>query len=163
MQLHDGIVAAATAGWPPDRQTIAQLVGGSFDLPVIASAVLGQRAASATPAQRERLARAVGNLLVHELMHRRPAPGDRFAVVETRATLPGEWLVITSLTPMGEATINLTWRVRGESDRPRIVDTLRDGVSAVITEKQDIASALRNSTLDAVIAELERRVATGGS
>lgn len=163
MRLHDGIMAAAGVGWPPDRRTIAQLVGNSFDLPAIASTVLGAHAAAATPAQRERLARALGNLLVRELMRRRPIPGDRFTVIETRATRPGEWLVITSVTPSGEANINLIWRVRAESDGLRIIDTLRDGVSAVITEKSDIASALRNSTLDAVISELERRAAASGS
>jgi len=162
-QLHDGIVAAATAGWPPQPQAIARLVGDSFDLPAIASAVLGRAAAAATPAQRDRLARALGNSLVRELARRRPAQADRFSVIETRATQPDEWLVITGFTPAGEPAINLAWRIRAGPAGPLIVDVLRDGASAVITEKQDIAASLANRDLDAVIAEIERRGAVGGS
>lgn len=161
--LHDGIMAATTATWPPDRQSIARLVNESFDLPGIVVAVLGRHVAASTPEQRARLADGFGNLMVRELVRRRPAPGDRFAVIETRATLPGEWLVITRFTPSGETAINLAWRVRADADGLHIVDMLREGVSAVITEKQDIASALSKSNLDAVTAEIERRGVRGGS
>ncbi len=159
VRLRDEVVAAAGKAWPPDPHAIAELVGQNFDLDIIAAAVLGRRVEMATPEQRGRLAHALGQLMVHELMRHRPASADGFAVTATLQTVPGEWLVVTRSTRPGEAAIQLAWRVRSGAGGLRIIDLLRDGASAVITERQDIAAALSRSDLNAVIEAIEHRAA----
>lgn len=151
MRFHDGVAAGAPAG----RAGLAGLIEQNFDLAAIADAVLGRRAAS--PDERDRLARALAARAAGELIRHRPGEGDRFELVETRALGPGECLVVTRLARVGEAGVSLAWRVRARPAGPRIVDVLRDGTSAVITAKSDLAATLARDGIDAAIAELERR------
>ena len=157
VRLHAGLLAAAAAGWPPEPATVERLVRDSFDLPRIVSAVLGNQAASATAAQRQRLSDVLSRRMVRELMRRKPVDAGDLQILGARSIGPDEWLVTTrAMMPRGDAAI-LQWRVRARLEGFRIVDGLRDGASAVITMRQEIAEALRRRSLDDVIAEIERR------
>lgn len=156
-RLHAGLVAAGAVGWPPERAAVARLVAESFDLPLIARTVLGARDAGATAAQRQRLADLIGRRMVRELMRRRPSGAADLQILGVRAIDQGEWLVASRVTmPKGEAAI-LQWRVQARPQGLRIVDGMRDGASAAITLRQEIAEAMRRRSLDDVIDELERR------
>jgi len=157
-RLHDDIVAAGTTRWPPEPAAISRLVRASFDLPSIARAVLGT--AAATEPQRDRLADIIGEGIVRQVLHRRPDARDLFHIIETRAIGPAEWLVFTRVVPAGQAEVTLAWRLRAGPAGLRVVDMLRDGVSAVITRQQDIKAALRTRDLEAVIDELARQAAS---
>lgn len=152
LRLHDGIVAAGTTSWPPDRVDLRRLLDDSFDLPALARAVLGDT--PATPSQHDALAAALAEDMLRQMLRRRPVPADRFDLLETRALGPGTWLVLTRNAPADEAEAVLGWRVRAGPDGPRIVDVVRNGVSAVITRRHDIAAALRGRDLDSVIAAI---------
>ena len=157
VRLHAGLLAAAAAGWPPEPATVERLVRDSFDLPRIVSAVLGNQAASATAAQRQRLSDVLSRRMVRELMRRKPVDAGDLQILGARSIGADEWLITTRVvTPQGDAAI-LQWRVRARREGLRIVDGLRDGASAVITMRQEIAEALRRRSLDDVIAEIERR------
>jgi ABC-type transporter MlaC component len=158
--LHAGLLAAAAAGWPPERATIEHLVRNSFDLPWIARAVLGVRGGTATTAQQRRLTDALGRRMVREMMRRKPTSAADFQILGTRAIDRDDWLVTTRFAMPDGSAVTMLWRVRARPDGPRIVDGLRDGVSAVITMRQEIAEALRRQDLDDVIAEIERRAET---
>lgn len=156
LRLHAGLLAQAATGWPPERAAVARLVADSFDLAFIARAVLGARAASASEAQQQRLAAVLGRRMMRELMRRKPAGEGDLKILGVRA-IDGEWLVASSVVmPRGEAAV-LHWRVRARPQGLRIVDAMRDGASAVITMRQDVAEALRRQTLDEVIDAIERR------
>ena len=161
VRLHAGLLAEAAAAWPPERAAVARLVGDSFDLAFIARAVLGARAANATDSQQRRLAGVIGRRMVRELMRRKPSGESDLRILSVRALEGGEWLVASSVVmPRGEAAV-LQWRVRSRPQGLRIVDAMRDGASAVITMRQEVAEALRRQTLDEVIDAIERRDAEG--
>lgn len=156
-RLHAGLLAAGAAGWPPERAVVARLVAESFDLPLIARTVLGARDAGATDAQRQRLADLLGRRMVRELMRRKPSGAADLQILGVRAIDRGEWLVASRVSmPGGEAAI-FQWRVHARPQGLRIVDGMREGASAVITMRHEIAEALRRRSLDDVIDELERR------
>lgn len=160
LRLHAGIVAAGAASWPPDRQALERLLGDSFDLAGLARAVLGTTAA--TPQQCEKLAASIGAAMLQFVAQHRPDAADRFDLLETRSIGAGDWLVLTRVAPAGQPEAMLGWRVQARPDGPRIVDVLRNGVSAVITRRHDIAAALRSRDLDTVIAELARAATADG-
>lgn len=158
LRVHAALVAAADAGWPPPPRILEPLIAENFDLDAITRSVLGRRDDNASPVQRERLSRALGRRMVREIMHQRPVGrDDGFAVTDIRAIGSKEWLVTTHVHPAGASMLALAWRVRERSGEPRIIDVLRDGASAVITQHDEIVAALHQTDLDGVIGEIERR------
>lgn len=162
LRLRAGIIEAAALQWPPPLAPITQLVDSTFDLERIARDVLGRQTETYSVAQRDRLARALGQRMVREMLRRKPDPADGFRVLAERQLPGGEWLIMTRVEPHGEDPIMLSWRVIPDRDGFRIVDILRDGVSAAIIQREDLASALRTRPLDAVISDLEQRGAAHG-
>ena len=160
LRLRSGLLALARASWPPSPAELRPLVAETFDLPDITAAVLGAAAASATSEQITRFAQAFGQRMVRELARNRPEPDtDRFAIQETRPIAPGEWLVLTYGELPGGKPVVVSWRVRALPEGLRVVDVLRDGVSAVQVQHDDIATALRARPMDELLADIERRAA----
>jgi ABC-type transporter MlaC component len=158
LRVHDALIAAADAGWPPPSRILEPLIAQNFDLDAITRTVLGRRDDNASSMQRERLSRALGRRMLREIMHQRPSSrDDGFAVTDIRAIGSEEWLVTTHVQPAGASMLALIWRIRNRSGEPRIIDVLRNGASAVITQHDEIVAALHQTDLDGVIAEIERR------
>jgi ABC-type transporter MlaC component len=165
MDLHAGLLKLAQTGWPPAGAAMAPLIDKDFDVAAITRAVLGDQAATATPAQTARLAHALTLKLEQEIARNRaPAPGDGFTVVGTKAAGDGEWTVTTqsNVSKAGGGAAQpsiIAWRVEAGHGEPRIVDTVRSGVSTVQLQHDDFAGALRGRNLDAVIALFEHAAA----
>lgn len=160
--LRTDILAASAPGQPSDeaRATLDRLVTEAFDLAAIAAAALRPAGDAATPQQRERLSRVLGRRMTEELVRRRGAREVEFSIGDVRAIAPAEWLVATQVSPAGEPTVIVGWRVRNVAGGLRIVDVVRNGVSIVITQRQEIASALRaQRPLDSIIDDIERHAA----
>jgi ABC-type transporter MlaC component len=156
-ELHTRIVTLAAKGWPPDRKAVESVVAQSFDLELIAREMLGST--KSTPAQRSRLASALGARLSREIVRAGPySQNDGFRILARRELSRSESLVTTRATPPGEdQPVTLGWRLRAAGGRWVVVDTLRDGVSSVGTQRDDLRTALRRQPLDAVIEAMERR------
>ena len=160
--LRADVLAASAPGRRSDavRADLQGLIAEAFDLPAIAAAALRSAGEAATAAQHGRLGRALGLRMTEEILRRRNSADAGFQVAAVRPITADEWLVTTRVTPPGEAAIIIGWRVRRIAGRFRIVDVTRDGVSIVITQRQEIASALRaQRSLDTVIDDIERRAA----
>jgi ABC-type transporter MlaC component len=150
---------ALAADWPPAATRLMPLVTAAFDLRGITGTVLGEAAGQTSPEQLERFTRVFGLRMNRALVRSRaPTEDDRFAVQETRPLGPAKWLVLTR-SERPDGPLVLGWRIRLLPEGPRIVDLLADGVSAVQVQRQDLASALRTRSLDALLLELERRAA----
>ncbi len=164
--LHAGLVRVFAAAGQPSQAAIEALAARLFDMPAITAQVLGAEAKSATASQRGRLAKALQARLARQLvLAGRQGPDDGFAVTQTRAIGGPDWLVTTREAPPGVRAsaqaqpIVLVWRVRREGRGFRIVDSLRDGLSTVGVQHDDLAAALPGHTLDQVIGQIERRAA----
>jgi len=156
-QLQTGVDRAAPAGRPGDVAAVSRLIERAFDLEAIARAVLGARAATATPAQVRRLARAFGNRMARETLERRRKARGAARIVRSRPAGPNEWLVYTSSERDRQDPLVVAWRVRRTAGGLRIVDVLRDGASLVSAQRRDLQTALRSKSLDVVIAQMEQR------
>jgi ABC-type transporter MlaC component len=155
--LHAGLVRLFAGSGGASEAAIEALAVRTFDMSAITNAVLADAARTATSAERARLSRALLEGLARRIaLAARPTAGDGFAVAQTQAT-GGEWLVTTrQATPRPTTQV---WRVRREGARWRIVDNLRDGISTVGVQQDDFAAQLKGRTLDAVIAQMQRRAA----
>jgi ABC-type transporter MlaC component len=153
--FHASVVAAAhdaKAGRPAAERAIRH----SFDLDALVNSILGDRAESASAAQRARLADLIVRRLAERVLKdpdiRAAAP---LTVVKTRPISDSVWLVSTR-TAGQEVNTSLTWRLRDGTAGPRIVDVLHDGVSMASTERRRLETALKGRDLDAALAEVEK-------
>jgi len=162
--LHAGLLRASAAPGGPSEPAIEALAARSFDMGAITLAVLGTEGKGATSAQKTRLSHVLLIRLARQVaLAGRQSANDGFTLAGTQA-LGGDWLVTTRELRPGTAgaqpqTRDLSWRVRREGARFRIVDSLREGLSTVGVEHDDFAAALKGRDIDAVIAQMERRAA----
>jgi ABC-type transporter MlaC component len=162
LDLRAGLFTAAQTGWPPAGSATQALIDKDFDIPAITRAVLGDHASAATPAQYQRLSRAM-TLRLEQVVARAPAPApsDGFAVVSVKPAERGDWLVTTRSNPTkaGQSPILTGWRVHDSHGRLKIVDTIRGGTSIVQLQHDDFDAALQGRDLDSVINQFESRAA----
>lgn len=148
--------SALAAG--PDDAALEALIASCFDLRRMARDMLAGLP-EANDAAEARLAAALALRIRRELRRHPPAVLD-LAWIEERPIGPGEWLVLTRQPgPQGEARI-LAWRVQESAAGPRILDVLRDGVSAIRTRRSEFGGLARRIGLAAALAAEE--AATGG-
>src|SRR5579872_5108444 len=120
LAFHAGLLKAAKIGWPPPGPEMEALIARQFDVAAITRVVLGAQAATATPAQKDRLSHALVLRIEREVLrYRAPAADDGFAVASVSLIGPGDWLVTTRVNPPkvvpGQTTAPPTvptWRVR---------------------------------------------------
>jgi ABC-type transporter MlaC component len=156
--LHAGLVRLFANSGVASEASIEPLAARTFDMSAITTMVLGDAARTATPAERARLSHVLLEGLARRIALAGPRRADDgFAVAKTEAAAGGDWLVTTRETKPRPASE--VWRVRRDGARWRIVDNLREGISTIGVEQDDFAAALKGRTLDAVIAQMERRAA----
>jgi phospholipid transport system substrate-binding protein len=164
LRVRGELLAIPSTAASPDavREQVGRVIVDSFALDAMTRTVLGARAAGATAQQRDRLGRALARGMSRDFLQVQPdAAQAGFALIDSRTIADGDWIVRTRIARNRDTSTIVTWRVRRGADGLRFVDALRDGVSLVITRRDEMAAALRASgdDLDAAIAAFERRSA----
>jgi phospholipid transport system substrate-binding protein len=59
----------------------------------------------------------------------------------------------------GQSPANVDWRVRKKGDKLAIIDVVGEGVSAVVTWRQEYAEVLEQQGIDGLLARLKQQVA----
>jgi len=163
--------AVIAAAEPRDAQgrheRLKALVREGFDLPLIGRFVLGRFWRQADRNQRAQFQ----DLFAEHLVNSYARQFDRYraetlAVVDSRPVGTKDMLVET-LVESPEGPLVTGWRVRGGADRDRIVDVTVNGISLVLTERQEFVAAARRlgleGLLEAMRANAQNRANRSGS
>lgn len=153
--------AAIAAAEPRDAQSrherLKALVRDGFDLPLIGRFVLGRFWRQADRDQRAQFQ----NLFAEHLVNSYARQLDRYraetlAVVDSRPVGTKDVLVETRVeSPEGPLVTG--WRVRGGTGRHRIVDVTVDGISLVLTERQEFVTAAKTLGLEGLLAAMRTK------
>lgn len=128
------------------------------DLPTIAQSVLGPTARSVSQSQLRSFTEAFQGYIARKY-------GRRFrefiggTVTVTGAQDVGRFVEVMSRIDLrGSSPFEVRFRVWDRSGSPRFIDMLIEGISLVITERQEIASMLgqRGNNIDTLTADLRR-------
>ena len=142
---------------PPASDTVRSVIERAFDTAAIATAVLADHGAAATPGQLEHFRAALVGHIAREILDRRgDAPGASLVLAGTRRVRDGEWLV-TSRIGAAERQRTIVWRVRSAPGGAAIHDVTDNGTSMVRMLRNEYAPALRRLGIEAVTAEMEAR------
>jgi phospholipid transport system substrate-binding protein len=143
-------------------QQFAKLVDDTFDVPRIARFVLGQNWRSASPDEQQQFTATFKTYMVQVYWARfNQYNGQSVKVTGQRAQSDTISVVSTQIIqPTGQPTVRVEWTVTKEGDGYKIIDVSIEGVSQVLTYRQEFASiiAQNGGHVSALIAELNKKI-----
>jgi len=164
-QLHAGLIAIMKAGqatpFSQRYETIAPVIGRTFDLGAILRLAIGSRWASLPADQQATLAEAFRQYTVASYVANfDDYSGQRFEISPTVRATGNDRVVATTIAgPSGQGH-RMAYVMRQEGDGWRIVDVLADGsVSRVATQRSEMRSLLSDGGASGLIVGLRRKIA----
>lgn len=150
------------------EHAFAKLLRDGFDLPLIARFVLGKYWRKADDEQRRDYLDAFSDYVIKSYARRMGGfEGQSFSVTGTQVS--GEKkdvFVNTRINQTSGPPIEAAWRVREIDGKNKIIDIVVEGVSMVVTQRQEFASVVRRNGIEGLIhvlrAKTERLSATAG-
>ncbi len=127
------------------EQTFRQLFDQGFDVPEISRFALGRFWRQATPQQRTQYQSLFEEFIVRTYAARFSGySGQTFSVTGSQPGQNGEVTVRSSINRPDGPPVRVDWQVRKEGSQYKIVDVVVEGVSMVITQRQEFASVIQN-------------------
>lgn len=143
------------------RVEFENILSDFFDLREIARLVLGRHWRKAEPHQQERYLELFGRYVVAVYAGQfGNYGGQTFTVVQSRAIGQSESLVSAEIRGEGGPPVFLNFRVHRTADGPRVVDVTVEGVSMLITMRDEFSSVVTREGIEGLLRRLEEKVAT---
>jgi phospholipid transport system substrate-binding protein len=142
-------------------QDFTKLVGETFDVPKIARFVLGQNWRTASDDERQQFTAAFQTYLIQVYWGRfNQYNGQSFKVIGQRAQSDALTVVSSQIVQPSGPPVKVDWTVTKEGDAFKIIDVSIEGVSQVLTYRQEFASiiAQNDGHVSALIAELNKKI-----
>lgn len=137
------------------QQRFEALLQRGFDMPRIARYVLGRYWTTASGDERQSFARLFQHWVVQTYTSRfKGYSGETVKVVGTRDEDQGAIVTTEIMSPSGAPPIKLDWRVANHDGGFKILDVDVEGVSMVLTEREEIAAVIQRS--GGTVASLNR-------
>ena len=116
-----------------------------FDLPLIGRYALGRYWRRATPEQRSEYVRLFEDFIVVTYVARLGEySGETLRVVSSRPD-DQDTIVTSEIVVEGRPSIRVDWRVRNGDTEPKIIDVIVEGVSMLLTQRDEFASVIQRS------------------
>lgn len=135
---------------------LAPLLREGLDLGVMGKFVLGRQGRELTPEQAKNFARAFEKHVVEtysELLARQTVAD--VTLTNTSKQPDGDVIVNSEITRGGGPPTPYDWRVRETNGGLKVVDVVINGVSLLITRRQEFAAVMRKDGVDGLIRKLE--------
>ncbi len=137
-----------------------ELLIEGFDVPLIGRFVLGVHWRRASPGQRTEYADLFEKFLVQSYAARLGQyGGESLKVKATRAGGQKDTIVSTEILQPGRSPVKVDWRVRTGAANHKVVDVIVEGISMVITQRDEFSSVIRRSggNVEGLLAKLRER------
>jgi len=116
-----------------------------FDLPLIGRYALGRYWRRATPEQRSEYVKLFEDFIVVTYAARLgDYSGEKLRVVSSRQD-DQDTIVTSEIVLEGRPSIRVDWRVRNGDTESRIIDVIVEGVSMLLTQRDEFASVIQRS------------------
>ncbi len=140
------------------------LLEADFDLPRITRFVLGSYGNSASPSERQAFAQLFEQWIVRIYASGSSNyRGETIAVTGARASGAGNVIVSSKVIhPDGETPDEIDWILHGEADGFKIIDVNVEGISLVMTAREEVIAAIdqNGGTVGGANDALQRKLAS---
>lgn len=121
------------------------LLNEGFDLPLIGRYALGRYWRRATEGQKEEYDKLFEDFIVRTYAARLGQYGGETLRVTGSRPDQKDTIVTSEIVPVDGPPIRVDWRVRNGDDGPKIVDVVVEGVSMLLTQRDEFASVIQRS------------------
>jgi phospholipid transport system substrate-binding protein len=143
------------------EQAFRQLLRANFDIDGMAALALGRFAKQATEAQARDYRTLFEELIVKVYSaHLGKHSWDSFSVTDARQADDESDVVASETITAGHPPTRVAWRVHDTAQGLKIIDVSVEGISMVVTQRQEFASVIQNGKggIDALLAQLRTKV-----
>ena len=156
-ELAQEAIALSRSGSEGQAEQLERLLDRSTDVAVVGKLVLGRNWRAASPEQREEYLKLFRGYVLAGLS-RRMGAAEGIEKVDVTGSQPArgqDSMVATRITlGNGQPPSQVDWRVRHTSDGYRIVDVVAEGVSLVLTKRNEFGAIVAKSGLDGLLLQL---------
>jgi len=131
-----------------------------FDVDLISRFALGRFWREATETQRSEYQRLFEDFIVKSYVARLGQySGETFAVKDAKSVDTNDDVVESVIERPNAPAVRVDWRVRHSSGDFKIVDVIVEGVSMVLTQRQEFASVIQNGggSIDSLLQRLRQK------
>ena len=139
------------------------LLEEGFDFPLIGRFVLGVHWRRATAIQQVEYAALFEQYLVNTYASRLGSyGGETLHVKDERSDRSKDTIVSSEIVRKKGPVIKVDWRVRGDAGAYKVIDVIVEGISLVITQRDEFSSVIRRkgSGVEGLLAQLRDRTVT---
>lgn len=154
------IATLQAASYTPEQreQNFRSLLAHGFDLDFIGRFALGRTYAQLTAEQRQDYAAAFNEFVLRTYSRRLGGySGEQFEILNGRPAGEQDAVVASRIVRAGGPPIQVDWRVRNLGGQYKVIDVAVEGVSMVLTQRQDFTAAVGSGGVEGLIAGLRAR------
>ena len=150
-----GIIKSSDVKLPDRQRRFQALFVQAFDAPTIGRFVLGQYWRKTSEDQRRSYFDLFSDYVaaIYAVQFSR-YEGETFKTVGGQPIANGDSAVESEIERSGKPPIKVTFRVRREGDALKIVDVMVEGVSLIVTKRDEFASVLSREGLDGLMRRM---------
>jgi phospholipid transport system substrate-binding protein len=147
-----------------DQQRLSRLVqilDDSVDFETVSRLVIGRYWRQASPQQQEEYTELFREFTITTIASQlRNYGGETYEITGQRQVDDTDFMVSSKIVrTKGQQPANVDWRVREKNGRYAIIDVVGEGVSAVVTWRQEYSDILEQQGFDGLIARLKDQIA----
>ncbi len=143
----------------------ARIIDEDFDFPRIARFTVGRYWASASEPDRRRFVQVLRQWVIHVYGSRLAGySGETVKITGARAESETVTAVATQVVqPSGAPPVRVDWRVRRDGGDYRVVDVAVEGVSMLLTQREEFAAVIERNGggVAGLTRTLEQKIASG--
>lgn len=121
------------------------LLNEGFDLPLIGRYALGRYWRQATAGQKDEYGKLFEDFIVRTYAARLGQYSGETLKVDGSRTDDGDTIVSSEIVRPDKPAIRVDWRVRNTDAGPKIVDVVVEGVSMLLTQRDEFASVIQRA------------------
>ncbi len=146
------------------RAMLAETLNRGLDIPQIARAVLGKAGRQASDTTRQQFEAIFAAYLIDSVARKLKDQTDGNLILLGAAHQnTGEVLVESRLHAANGHQIRAVWRVRDQGQGPKVVDIAVEGISLVLTQRQEFAAVIKRQGLEGLLTLLKGKVQTAAA
>lgn len=154
--LLDTMKKGAELGIEGRFKKIAPHVDAAFDIPAMTKFAVGPTWSGMQKTEHDALITAFRRMTIASYARNFDSfKGQKFVVEPNVEVRGADTLVKSQVVPEGEKAVNLTYRMRGEANAPKVIDVIYEYVSQVATKRSDFASTVADGGSAALVKKLD--------
>ena len=146
-----------------DQQRLTQLIGvldASVDFTTVARLVIGRYWRQASPEQQTQYTQLFREFTITTIASQlRNYGGETYEITGDRPVDDTDTMVSSKIVrTKGQPPANVDWRVRNRNGKFSIIDVVGEGVSAVVTWRQEYSEVLEQSGVEGLLNRLQDQI-----